>query len=105
MKHLVKWHVIVLVTAISGPSFAGEREDIIARCRAQMGEYGSAIVKACVDQDIEALNALASYPEKAKPFIDRCRRQMAEYGWAIVKACTDQDIEAEIALGGYGDDP
>ena len=66
-----------------------------------MSEYGSAMVKACADQDIEALNALASYPEKAKPFIARCRQQMSEYGWAMVKACTDQDIAAEKDLGGY----
>lgn len=91
----------ILLVTLSSPVLAGERENIIARCRKQMGEYGSAMVKACVDQDIEALNALASYPEKAKPFIARCQRQMAEYGWSMVKACTDQDIEAEKSLGGY----
>lgn len=101
MKCTINWLAVILLMAITYSSFAGVREEIIARCRAQMGEYGSAMVKACVDQDIEALNALASYPEKAKPFIARCNQQMVEYGWAMVKACTDQDIEAEKALGGY----
>lgn len=91
--------IVISISAFA--SFAGEREDIISHCRSQMGEYGSAMVKACVDQDIEALNTLVSYPDKAKPFISRCRRDMAEYGWAMVKACTDQDIEAEKSLGGY----
>jgi hypothetical protein len=92
--------VLVLVT-MSLNSSAGAREDIIARCRKQMSEYGSAMVKACVDQDIEAANSLASYPAKAKPFISRCYAQMREYGWSMVKACVDQDIDAEKSLGGY----
>ena len=64
-----------------------------------MSEYGWAMVKACTDQDIEAADALAAYPEKAQPFITRCHQQMNEYGWAMVNACTDQDIEAEKSLG------
>lgn len=36
-------------------------QEIIARCRTQMGEYGAAMVKACVDQDIKAENALRQY--------------------------------------------
>lgn len=101
MKHRSTILVATVMSVASTTLMAGEREDIIARCRAQMGEYGSAMVKACADQDIEALNALAGYPEKAKPFIARCHRQMSEYGWSMVKACADQDIEAEKALGGY----
>ena len=101
MKLKIKYLAVTVLSVAIFPSFAGEREEIISRCRTQMGEYGSAMVKACADQDTEALNALASYPEKAKPFIARCNRQMSEYGWAMVKACTDQDIEAEKALGGY----
>lgn len=92
---------VILLMPISCTSFASDREGIIARCRTQMAECGSAMVKASVDQDLEALHATASYPEKAKPFIARCHKQMAEYGWAMVKACTDQDIEAEKSLGGY----
>jgi mannitol-specific phosphotransferase system IIBC component len=36
-------------------------QKLISRCRSTMGEYGSAMVKACVDQDIEAENALRKY--------------------------------------------
>lgn len=92
---------ILILMSLSLDSVAGEKEEIIARCRKQMGEYGSAMVKACVDQDIEAANALAKYPAKAKSFIARCYGQMSEYGWSMVKACADQDIEAEKSLGGY----
>lgn len=101
MRHRSIFLAATILSVASTTLIAGEREDIIARCRAQMGEYGSAMVKACADQDIEALNALAGYPEQAKPFIARCLRQMSEYGWSMVKACADQDIGAEKALGGY----
>ena len=30
------------------------KDDVIGRCRKQMGEYGAAMVKACVDQDLAA---------------------------------------------------
>lgn len=96
-----KTAVLFVLVVVSLDSVAGEKEDIIARCRKQMSEYGSAMVKACVGQDIEAANSLASYPAKAKPFISRCYGQMSEYGWSMVKACVDQDIEAEKSLGGY----
>jgi hypothetical protein len=101
MKQRTIFFAATIFSVVSTPIIAGEREDIIARWRAQMGEYGSAMVKACANQDIEALNALPSYPEKAKPFIARCHRQMSDYGWSMVKACADQDIEAEKALDGY----
>jgi len=84
-------------------SIAGDqvKKEIVERCRAQMGLYGSAMVKACVDQDIEALNALNSYPSEYAGIVSRCRKQMLKYGHAMVKACADQDIEAEKALGSY----
>lgn len=66
-----------------------------------MGEYGAAMVKACVDQDMAAWRALARYPDKHKGIVRRCTRQMGAYGWAMVKACADQDIEAEEALESY----
>jgi hypothetical protein len=77
------------------------KQEIIDRCRSQMGEYGAAMVKACVDQDIEALTAINKYPEKHRPTISRCMGQMREYGFTMVKACADQDIEAEEALNNY----
>ena len=83
MKCTVYLLSVILLVTISSPVFAGERDNIIARCRVQMKEYGSAMVKACVDQDIEALNALASYQEKAKPFIagakNKCRNMVGQW--------------------------
>lgn len=73
------------------------RSSAIARCREAMGDYGSAMVKACVDQDVAAYQALASYSAH-EAMILRCRRNMESYGWAMIKACVDQDIEAEDAL-------
>jgi hypothetical protein len=76
-------------------------QEIISRCRTQMGEYGAAMVKACVDQDIEAVTALDSYLNTHKAVVARCNEQMKEHGYAMVKACVEQDIEAENALQKY----
>lgn len=73
------------------------RSSVVARCRESMGELGSAIVKACADQDLAAYRALAGYSGRDAT-INRCRRDMESYGWAIVKACVDQDVEAAKAL-------
>ena len=100
-RSTLKITALLVLAVVSLNTIAGEREEIIAHCRKQMSEYGSAMVKACVDQNIEAANSLAVYPAKAKPFISRCYGQMSEYGWVMVKACVDQDIEAEKSLGGY----
>jgi len=95
----------VLCTAVllaaSIEASGSDKDEIISRCRKQMGEYGAAMVKACVDQDIAAVNALANYPKDVQPIIARCHSQMKEYGWAMVKACADQDIAAEEALEAY----
>lgn len=97
--------VIVLIVALIAPNLAFADSDIkseiIDRCRKDMGEYGSALVKACVDQDIEAAIALSKVPKKYEPILTRCLREMRQYGFAIVKACVDQDIEAEKALERY----
>lgn len=37
------------------------KDEIIERCKKQMGNYGSSMVKACVDQDLEAEEALKNY--------------------------------------------
>lgn len=75
-------------------------DDVMRRCRSQMGPYGSSMVKACVDQDMEAHKDLQRYPAAHATIVDRCKLQMRSYGWSMVKACADQDIEAERALRG-----
>ena len=71
---------------------------VMKRCRREMQAYGSAMVKACVDQDMAAYRALLDYPSEHFSIQARCSGQMAQYGWAMVKACVDQDVEAERAL-------
>ena len=74
-------------------------QEIIARCRTEWpGE--ATMVKHCVDQDLEALRVLNTYPKEYQPIITRCLQEWAgEYN--MVKYCADQDIEAEEALSRY----
>jgi hypothetical protein len=83
------------------PATAEVKKEIISRCRNQMQQYGAAMVKACVDQDLEAFQDLQSYPKEYQQIIDRCSHTMKQYGYSMVKACADQDIEAEKALSHY----
>ncbi|MDO9182211.1 MAG: toxin-antitoxin system YwqK family antitoxin, partial [Bacteriovorax sp.] len=76
-------------------------QEIKSRCQAQMGEHGAAIVKACVDQDLEALPVISTYLESHNSIITRCLNTMKEHGYAIVKACAEQDIKAENELRNY----
>ena len=55
------------------------------------------MVQDCVDQDIAALQAMSTYPEKHQTIIKLCDRQQGQYGHAVVKACADQDIAAAEA--------
>jgi hypothetical protein len=91
-----------MLAALSPPSAHGQevvvKGDIIKRCRAQMGEYGAALVKVCVEEDIKAAAALSEYLEAARPIMQRCWAQMGDYGWSLVKVCVDEDLKAELAL-------
>ena len=80
-----------------------EMRDIKSRCKTQMGKHGFAIVKACIDQDLNALHSIQNglYMTNHKSITNRCIEQMVNHGWIIVKACADQDIEAENALKRY----
>lgn len=78
----------------------GVLDSVMRRCRSQMGSFGASMVKACVDQDMEAHRALQRYPAEHAAIVDRCSTQMRSFGWSLVKACADQDIEAERALRG-----
>ena len=77
------------------------RQAVIKRCRDKMAEYGAAMVKGCVDIDMEAYEALEEYPAKYQSIVNRCKKSMDSYGWAMVKGCADMDIEAEQALEAY----
>ncbi|WP_110947389.1 hypothetical protein [Pseudomonas bohemica] len=77
------------------------KKEIIDRCKSQMGQYGSAMVKACVDQDLEAVEKIGRIPDQYKSTVARCLKQMRQYGFSLVNACAEQDIEADKALSKY----
>lgn len=101
MKKVLAIASMVFAAPIGAIADENIKKEIIDRCRSQMGEYGASMVKACVDQDIEAANALSKYPDQYDPIVSRCMNQMREYGYSMVKECADQDIEAEKALSNY----
>ncbi|MBK5541508.1 hypothetical protein JFV28_20430 [Pseudomonas sp. TH05] len=77
------------------------KKEIIDRCKSQMDKYGSVMVKACVDQDLEAVAGLNEIPDEHKKTVARCMKQMRKYGYSLVKACVDQDLEAAKSLSEY----
>ncbi|MDO9214188.1 MAG: hypothetical protein Q8Q54_08100 [Methylococcales bacterium] len=71
------------------------------RCQTQTGEYGAAMVKACIDQDLEAVKTINIYFNNHGNIVIRCLEQMEKYGYTMVKACIEQDVAAENALRKY----
>lgn len=98
---LIPIGVVIVFNLDMAQANADVTQEIITRCRTQMQEYGSVMVKACVDQDIVALRSLNGYPTEHKAVVSRCYRLMKDYGYIMVKACVDQDIQAEEALKTY----
>lgn len=94
---------VVMPAILSSPAWAADdmRSGVIARCADLMSGHGAHMVKACVDRDLEAAEALASYPSSAAPVIDRCRDLMGDHSWYMVQVCTDRDLEAAEALASY----
>jgi hypothetical protein len=72
-----------------------------ARCKKSMSQYGAAMVKACVDQDMEVINDLNGFASTHPKIYSRCLRDMRSYGFAMVKACITQDVDAQKALDNY----
>lgn len=72
-----------------------ERSLIIARCLAQTGEFGNAMTRMCIEQDLAAYRALLAYPEACASVVVRCAKRLGQHGWGMVKICVDKDIEAE----------
>lgn len=86
----------------SAPSFASEvMDEIKARCKTQMSEYGPAIVKACIDSDLESIPKIQERIETHPKIVDRCMSQMRNMGFNIVQACIEQDVEAQEAIDNY----
>lgn len=79
---------------------ADEAPFILKRCEAQVGSFGGAVVKSCVDRDSAALLALQAYP---RADVARCESLLQHHAWADVKECADRDIEAAKQLASYTD--
>lgn len=101
MRGIVTLVGLTAVFATSAYADADVKNEIIDRCKVQMGSYGAAMVKACVDQDLSAVAEIKKIPDEYKKTVDRCMKQMRQYGFSMVKACADQDIEADKALKAY----
>lgn len=70
MRAPMLFTIVGLFNALIGPAYSADtKQEIIDRCRRQMSQYGSVMMKACVDQDVEAAGALAKYPNGAKEII------------------------------------
>ena len=96
---------LACLDAIANPTGRGapvevtsdERSKIIAGCLSQMGEFGTAMTRACVEQDLAAYEALLAYPEPCASLVVRCAKQLGQHGWGTVKICVDKGIESERA--------
>ncbi len=100
MKRPILYAMLLFALAVNAYAEGDAKQEIIKRCKTQMGGYSASMVKACVDQDIQAINAINKMPEKHNSIVARCMSQMRKYGFSMVK-CADQDIEAEEALSKY----
>ena len=53
-----------------------ERSLIIARCLSQTGEFGNAMARLCIQQDLVAYEALLAYPEACASFVVHCAKRL-----------------------------
>ena len=81
--------------------YADRKSGIKDRCQTEMGEHGYALVKACVDQDLDSLGYIDEHLKTHKSIADRCLKTMEEHGYALVKACIEQDLSAKEMLDKY----
>jgi SepF-like predicted cell division protein (DUF552 family) len=90
----------LLALALASPVVAQgtDAAEIIEACRERVGHLGANVVKACVNMDMEAMDALSTYPEGAQGIISACQERVGDLGWNVVKACADMDLEAEREL-------
>jgi hypothetical protein len=60
---------------------------------------GPGQVKYCADNDIEAAEALAAYPDDTAKIVERCRAEYGHMGPGQIKYCADNDIKAAEEIG------
>ena len=97
MKNLI----IALVLAVASSAiFADDDSDIISGCAMSNAEFGTDMIRICINENKTARADLQAYPEQYKALVDRCTRRK-EMGWGIVKRCVDEDIAAKPVLEAY----
>ena len=81
-----------------GKATSDEQSLIISRCLAQAGEFGAAVARACVEQELASYEVLLAYPEACGVFVVRCAKRVGQHGWGMVRICVDKDIGREQGL-------
>lgn len=97
MNRVIAASLLLLATSVMAISDT-EKTAVIERCKDQMNQYGAAMVKACVDQDLEAYEQLQVYSSQHEKIVGRCTEATKQFGWSMIKACVDQDIEARQTI-------
>ncbi|WP_323992833.1 hypothetical protein [Aeromonas dhakensis] len=97
MKRVVAASMLLLASSVMAISDT-EKAAVIERCKDQMNQYGATMVKACVDQDLEAFEQLLANYRPHEKLVKFCVKTTKEFGWNMVKACSDQNIEARQAI-------
>lgn len=105
-QFVADWEIAEDVLKVGKPEEKDESSNTIIkeikeRCQTQMNEYGYAMIKSCVDQDIDALGYVADHLKSHKSIALRCLETMNQYGYAMVKSCIQQDVSAKEMLDKY----
>jgi hypothetical protein len=97
MKKLI---LALVLAVVASAAFADDDSDIISGCALSNAEFGTEMIRICIDENKTARAAVQAYPEQYKALVDRCTRRK-EMGWSIVKRCVDDDIAAKPVLEAY----
>ena len=68
-------------------------QEITLRCMYEMGEFGEAGMQACVQSDLDAVEAMRKYPPQAQDLIARCVDAQWTRGYATVQQCVDRALQ------------
>jgi len=101
-KHSAARMVLVALAIVPmSMAHADLNDEAVDRCMLEVGEFGSAMVQTCIEQDVAAAKAVASYPRSARETVARCTDLHKPRGWSVVKMCVDREMEADAALDAY----
>jgi hypothetical protein len=93
--------LVALVVVPMSAAHADLNDEAVDRCMLEVGEFGSAMVQTCVEHDVAAAKALATYPRSARETVARCTDVHKPRGWSVIKMCVDREMEADAAVDAY----